>query len=370
VHLNQLQLTNFKNYYTAKFSFSPQLNFITGNNGAGKTTVLDAIHYLCLGKSYFHNSDANSIVHGEKFFRVSGDFGKEEKINITSVYQLGGKKELTKNEVMYPRMIDHVGLLAVVMITPDDQLLIDEGSEERRKFIDNTISQIDHSYLEILVAYNKVLQQRNAALKKFGETRTVDHHLLDSYNAQLAASGKAIFNFRERHFKNMIPLLEKKYEMLADNIEKVTASYNSVCRTEDLAAALKKSTAKDIATQRTNEGIHKDDFDFFLNHKSLKKFGSQGQKKSFLMAIKFAQFEIISIEKNQKPILLLDDLFDKLDKKRSQNILEVISENGFGQVFITDTNEKRIEKFISGSKKTVVHYFIENNVAIAIQQQS
>ncbi len=355
MYLNQLTLTNFKNYKSEKFAFSPALNFITGSNGAGKTNVLDAIHYLCLGKSYFHSSDLNSVMHTKNFFRLEGDFGNEEKLNITNVYQQGGKKELTKNSVAYQRIIDHVGLIPVVMITPDDQLLIDEGSEERRRFIDNTISQIDHTYLENLVAYNKVLQQRNAALKKFAENRNVDHALLESYNEQLAASGKNIFSLRQKYFSSMTPLLEKKYELLSNQKENVTAAYDSVCSKENLLAALKRSTAKDVATQRTNEGIHKDDFDFFLNGRSLKKFGSQGQKKSFLMAIKFAQFEIIAAEKNETPLLLLDDLFDKLDEQRSENILNLISSNGFGQVFITDTNEERINKFSGETNKEFEH---------------
>jgi len=362
VYLQTLLLINFRNYSKAQFSFSNELNFLTGGNGSGKTSVLDAIHYLCLGKSYFHYSDQNSVKHEENFFRLEGNFANEETHRITCAFQSGNKKELQKNGILYPRIADHVGLIPIVMITPDDQLLIDEGSDERRRFIDNTLSQIDHSYLESLIDYNRVLQQRNAALKSFYEKRKTDRSLIETFDQQLAPLGKKIFALRENHFSRMIPMLSKYYELLSDNQENVTACYNSVCRNEDLISALHNSFEKDCATQRTSEGIHRDDFDFFLNNRSLKKFGSQGQKKSFLMSIKFSQFELIREGKNRAPLLLLDDLFDKLDKSRASNILQLIAENDFGQVFITDTNDQRVRDFISESKKASVHFEIADGL--------
>ena len=364
MYLKTLSLTNFKNYPKTRFSFSKELNFLTGSNGSGKTTVLDAIHYLCLGKGYFHFSDQNSVKHAESFFRIEGDFLNEEIHRITCAFQPGNKKELQKNGIIYSRIADHVGLIPVVMITPDDQLLIDEGSEERRRFIDNTISQIDHSYLETLIDYNRVLQQRNAALKSFFEKRKIDRSLIETFDQQLGIFGKKIFSLRENYFSKMIPMMQEYYELLSNHQETIAAAYESVCRNEDLLSALTKSFEKDCAMQRTNEGIHRDDFDFFLNKKSLKKFGSQGQKKSFLMALKFAQYELIREEKNQEPLLLLDDLFDKLDESRSANVLQLISENGFGQVFITDTNEERIKKFIAETKKEFTHCFIRDGKAM------
>ncbi len=363
MYLQSLSFSNFKNYSQAQFNFCPQLNFLSGKNGAGKTNVLDAIHYLCLGKSYFHYSDQNAVKHEQNFFRVEGNFLNEETHRVSCVFQPGGKKELQRNGITYVRIVDHVGFIPVVMITPDDQLLIDEGSDERRKFIDNTISQINRPYLEALLAYNKVLQQRNAALKQFALKGKTDRALIDTFDHQLSSSGKQIFLSREKYFSMMVPLAEKFYAILSNEQEKISAVYESACRNEDLFDLLQKSFEKDCTTQRTNEGIHKDDFDFFLDTKSLKKLGSQGQKKSFLMAIKFAQYELIRKEKNQAPLLLLDDLFDKLDAVRSKNILQLLSENGFGQVFITDTNEERITHFISQTKKSSNHFLIENGNA-------
>ena len=320
--------------------------------------MLDAIHYLCLGKSYFHYSDLNCVKHEENFFRIEGNFLNEEAHRITCAFQTGGKKELRKDGILYQRIVDHVGLIPIVMVTPDDQLLIDEGSEERRRFIDNTLSQIDHPYLETLIDYNKVLQQRNAALKHFYQKGKTDRPLIETFNAQLAALGKRIFHARDNHFSKMIPMIAMYYELLSNNQETVSAAYDSICRNEDLLSRLNNSFERDCATQRTNEGIHRDDFDFFLNNRSLKKFGSQGQKKSFLMALKFAQYQLIREEKKQTPLLLLDDLFDKLDEVRSYSILNLIAENDFGQIFITDTDESRIKKFISETPKSFVHCMI------------
>lgn len=309
--------------------------------------MLDAVHYLCLGKSYFHSSDLNSVKHEEFFFRIEGNFETPENLDLVCTFQAGNKKELAKNGVTYPRLIDHVGVVPVVMITPDDQLLIDETSEERRRFIDNTISQIDHPYLETLISYNKILQQRNASLKQFALRGAVNRQLIESYDDQLIDYGTKIFSWREKYFNLMIPFIEIHYKNLSENAESVSASYISICKKENFKEALQKSFQKDIDSQRTNEGIHRDDFDFYLNERSLKKFGSQGQKKSFLMALKLSQYELIRKQREINPLLLLDDLFDKLDEARAANILSLVSANGFGQVFITDTNEMRIENFIA-----------------------
>ncbi|MEO5673409.1 MAG: DNA replication and repair protein RecF [Chitinophagales bacterium] len=387
MYLQNLSLQHFKNYSKAEFNFSKHLNFLTGMNGSGKTNALDAIHYLCLGKSYFHYSDQNTLQHETNFFRLEGKFmddlphsgildedklsfqenGKvnqaaPEELRITCAFQAGNRKELSKNGIFYQRIVDHVGLIPVVMVTPDDQLLIDEGSEERRRFIDNTLSQIDHSYLEILLAYNKILQQRNAALKQFAFKGTPDRPLIESFDVQLTAAGQKIFTARRSYLLKMIPMMGKFYELLSGGREEISATYESVCRKEDLLTALHKSFEKDCVTQRTNTGIHRDDIDFFFNGRSLKKFGSQGQKKCFLMALKFAQYELIREEKNKTPLLLLDDLFDKLDEGRSKNILKLVSENGFGQVFITDTNDARVRNFIGKTKKESRHFTVDRGI--------
>ena len=367
MYLREITLTNFKNYRSARLQFCDRINFITGANGAGKTNVLDAIHYLGLGKSYFHSSDQHSVNHDERFFRLEGKFNGSACKEIICSYQPGGKKDLQKDGVVYARIADHVGIIPIVMITPDDQLLIDEASDERRRFIDNTVSQIDHAYLEDLIEYNRILQQRNAALKQFAWKGTSDRTLIESLDIPLAERGERIHEARKKYFSDMIPLISDLYHRLSANGEAVTAEYDSVCRKVSLKKALHASYEKDVESQRTNEGIHRDDFHFFLNRRSLKKFGSQGQKKSFLLALKLSQFEVIKKEKNESPLLLLDDLFDKLDESRSARLLNLICENGFGQVFITDANVARIASSLRPSSDQTVHYKIEHGTALVME---
>jgi DNA replication and repair protein RecF len=355
VYLNDLILNHFKNYGEEKFHFSPSINFLSGENGSGKTNVLDAIHYLCLGKSYFHGNDLQAVKHGEEFFRIDGSFQNgDDALRIACTFQ-SGKKEISKNKVVYSRLTDHVGLLPVVMIAPDDHSLIDGGSEERRRFIDNTISQVEHPYLEDLVSYNKVLQQRNAALKQFTQKRTFDAALIETLDQQLASFGSRIFKYREAYLKMLIPAMERFYASICNEREKISASYDSLFYHSDFMSLLKASIEKDRVLERTTEGIHRDEFDFFLNDRSVKKFGSQGQKKSFLMALKLSQWDVIRMAKEKNPLLLLDDVFDKLDVKRAGNILELIAADDVGQVFITDANAARIKSFrFPSSKKTVL----------------
>lgn len=354
MYLKALSLTQFKNYGTASFDFSPALNFFTGANGVGKTNLLDSIHYLCLGKSYFHTGDQQAIRHEDAFFRMNGKFLHEkEEVEVKCVYA-AGKKEFSKNGITYQRLIDHVGLIPVVMIAPDDHSLINEGSDERRRFIDNTISQIDHFYLEDLVSYNKVLQQRNAALKSFAIRRTFDPALVEVLNLQLVDFGTRIFQQRASYLHKMIPLVKYYYTTICDGRETIGAVYQSVFQKGDLMAALQNSIVKDRQLERTTEGIHRDEFELMLDNQPVKKFGSQGQKKTFLMALKLAQWELIRVEKDYRPILLLDDLFDKLDEQRSGKILDLVGNNSFGQVFITDTKADRqlqpVQEKINGFK--------------------
>ncbi len=362
MYLQTLALQHFKNYSSAQFNFSKDLNFITGSNGSGKTNVLDAIHYLCLGKSYFNYSDINSVQHDHAYFRIEGIFTNTIRNELTCTFQSNNRKELQKNGVVYNRIADHVGFLPVVMITPYDQLLIDEGSEDRRRFIDNTISQIDHGYLENLISYNRVLQQRNASLKQFASTARPDRTLIDVFDERLYHFGKLISEVRDKYFSMMMPMIGKFYAMISDQSENIQASYESICKSGDLLSALHDSFQKDCATFRTNKGIHRDDFDFFMGGKSMKRFGSQGQKKSFLMALKFSQHELICSEKNKIPLLLIDDLFDKLDAIRAENILSIISKAEFGQVFITDTNENKILKFTVETQRYYHHFSIDHGI--------
>ncbi|MEO6166746.1 MAG: DNA replication and repair protein RecF [Chitinophagales bacterium] len=352
MYLKAISLIQFKNYGSAQFEFSPSLNFFTGQNGAGKTNLLDGIHYLCLGKSYFHTSDQQGIQHQAAFFRMEGKFLQEpEEIQVNCVYAGGGRKELSKNGVIYQRLTDHVGNIPVVMIAPDDHSLINEGSDERRRFIDNTISQIDHPYLEDLVGYNKVLQQRNAALKGFAMRRIFDAGLIEAFNQQLVTFGEKIFQKRRFYLQKMAPLIKSFYAMICEEKESITTEYQSVLQQRDFMGALQASLEKDRQLERTTEGIHRDEFEFCLDQQPIKRFGSQGQKKTFLMSLKLAQWELIKSEKSKTPILLLDDLFDKLDENRSKKILDLVAADSFGQVFITDTSVSRLVKPLASIKK-------------------
>ncbi|MBA2423141.1 MAG: DNA replication and repair protein RecF [Chitinophagales bacterium] len=365
MYLKAIALTQFKNYTGGTFEFSPSLNFLTGENGSGKTNVLDAIHYLALGKSYFHAVDQLAIQHGTNFFRVAGSFCKgSEDIKLACVYQSAGKKELAINGTVYLKLMDHVGLIPVVIIAPDDHSIIDEGSEERRRFIDNTISQIDHQYLENLVSYNKVLQQRNAALKQFAYRKTFDSTLIDSLNIPLISYGKMIFEKRTYFLKAMVPLIIKYYSIISGRKETVTAVYHSIFQRKDFLEALTASLEKDLQLERTTEGTHRDEFDFSMNDVPVKKFGSQGQKKCFLLALKLAQRELIANENNVTPIVLLDDLLDKLDEKRALRILELVSAADFGQVFITGTKTSLIKDFIATAENDLRCYSINAGMVL------
>ncbi|MBA3647714.1 MAG: DNA replication and repair protein RecF [Chitinophagales bacterium] len=365
MYLTGLSLQNFKNYHATYFEFSPELNFFTGENGAGKTNVLDAIHYLCLGKSYFHGNDYQAIRHGESYHRVHGNFlSDNENFDIACVYQTGSKKELQKNNIAYSRMADHVGLIPVVMVTPDDHYLIDEGSEERRRFMDYTLSQTDHNYLENLVNYNRVLQQRNALLKQCGSRTFPDPSLIETFNDQLITFGEKIFKVRESFHKKIKPLIEKYYSIISGQSEEIFSKYISVFHLENFRSALIRSAEKDRMLQRTTEGVHRDDFEFYMDEKLIKKFASQGQKKSFLMALKIAQFELLKKETNKTPILLLDDLFDKLDEQRTNNILDLLKGERFKQVFVTDTNFSRVQEYISITKKQFKVFELQKSVRI------
>lgn len=355
-----MSLTQFKNYGSARLDFSPFLNHFTGRNGTGKTNLLDSIHYLCLGKSYFHVGDQQAIRQPESFFRIEGKFIQDTlELQVNCMYA-GGRKEVSKNGVTYQRLTEHVGTIPVVMIAPDDHSLINEGSDERRRFIDNTISQIDHQYLDNLVAYNKVLQQRNAALKSFALRRSFDAALLDALNLQLSGFGKKIFDWRARYLQKMIPLVKKYYALICAAKETIHAEYQSVFHRCDLLQALNESIDKDRQLERTTEGIHRDEFEFFLADQPVKKFGSQGQKKTFLMSLKLAQWELIKAETGKIPVLLLDDLFDKLDAERAGSLLQLIADGYFGQVFITDTKTERIHHPLPEVNRNYKYFIVEN----------
>ena len=352
MYLEKIVLTQFKNYASQSLTLSKRLNCFVGLNGVGKTNLLDAIYYLCLCKSHFLASDLDVVLRGSDFTRLEGHFMKNMvREKIVAKVQPRKKKTIERNDVAYAALSEHIGFLPVVMFAPDDTLLAKEGSEERRRFIDNVLSQIDNQYLTNLIFYNKILEQRNALLKKSGfegkngqNTEGVDLDLLKIYDNQMLAPAAFIFEKRKEFTEHFSPIFNEIYRKIADAKEQVLVTYNSQLLTDNLQNLLVKNREKDFILHRTTTGIHKDDWTFEIDEKPLKRFGSQGQLKSFVLALKLAQYEILRGIKNETPILLLDDIFDKLDANRVENLLQLIVNQSFGQIFITDTHLERMQE--------------------------
>jgi len=343
--VKELTVIQFKNYEEASLTFAPGVNAFTGDNGAGKTNLLDALHYLSLCKSYFNPIDSQQIRQGADFFVVQGVFEKEGQDDLLACsLKRNQKKQFKRNKKDYQRLADHIGAYPLVMISPNDALIISEGSEERRKFIDNVISQTDNQYLDDLIRYNKYLQSRNTLLKQQAQTRTYDDVLLSIYDEQLCEVGEKIYQKRKAFIAPFIAIFNKHYQYLTGNHETVGLSYESPVSQGSFKELLAAALPKDRILERTTVGIHKDDLSFSIHDLSLKKFGSQGQQKSFLIALKLAQYSFLCMEKGFKPLLLLDDIFDKLDDKRTRKLMQMVSEDDFGQIFITDTSAKRMRQ--------------------------
>ncbi|GAA4238940.1 DNA replication and repair protein RecF [Postechiella marina] len=345
--LKSLSLLNYKNFDSKSFVFNDKINCIVGNNGIGKTNVLDAIYHLSFGKSYFNPVATQNIRHNEDFFVVNGDYTKNEKNEKVIVsLKRGQKKVIKRNGKAYDKFSEHIGFLPLVIISPADRDLIIEGSTTRRKFIDSVISQSDQNYLSDLIKYNKVLAQRNALLKYFALNHTFNADTIDVYNTQLTDYGSKIFKKRDTFLKAFIPIFKSRYEAISNGNEVVELVYDSHLFENDLNLLLKANINKDRALHYTSVGIHKDDLSFNIENHPIKKFGSQGQQKSFLIALKLAQFDFIKAQSGVNPILLLDDIFDKLDENRVGQIIKLVDDENFGQLFISDTHAERTENVI------------------------
>ena len=342
--LQKLSLINFKNYSEAELNLSAAVNAFTGNNGAGKTNLLDAIHYLSLCKSYFNPIDGQQIKHNHDFFMIQGVFDKDGKEEVIACgLKRGQKKQFKRNKKDYQRLADHIGLFPLVMISPNDISIIIEGSEERRRFIDNVISQTDPEYLDELITYNRSLQNRNALLRQIAVSGKYDPELLEIYDEQLILSGNKIFSKRRTFMELFTEIFNNHYRYLSEEAESVEMLYDSPLLRADFGDSIKQALERDRALERTTVGIHKDDLIFTIGGMPLKKFGSQGQQKSFLIALKLAQYTFLQQQKGFKPLLLLDDIFDKLDESRTRKLMKMVSDEDFGQIFITDTSRTRIE---------------------------
>lgn len=342
--LQKLSVINFKNYSEAELHFSPTVNAFTGNNGAGKTNLLDAIHYLSLCKSYFNPIDTQQIKQGQDLFMIQGTFNKENAHEVIyCAFKRNQKKKFKRNKKEYLRLADHIGLFPLVMISPNDISLIIEGSEERRKFIDNVISQTDSSYLDELIIYNRNLMNRNALLRQIAVSGKYDPALMDIYDEQLILSGNRIFEKRKAFMLEFTKIFNKHYKFLSGDAELVELVYDSPLLQEEFSKLLSRNLERDRILERTTSGIHKDELSFTIHGMPLKKFGSQGQQKSFLISLKLAQYTFLYQQKGFEPLLLLDDIFDKLDNERTTKLMKMVSDKDFGQIFITDTSRKRIE---------------------------
>jgi DNA replication and repair protein RecF len=344
MHLQELTLINFRNYAEAKLKFNNEVIVFAGPNGSGKTNLLDAVHYLSFCKSFLNPVDSQNIKGAEPFFVIQGTFEHEDRSD--SIYcglKRNFKKQFKRNGKEYERLSEHIGLFPLVVISPADIGLIHDGSEERRRFIDSVISQYDKPYLDNLIKYTKLIQQRNASLRH-GQA---SDDLLDIWDEQLPVYAIPVFEARKLFFERIAPLIDSYYSYISADKERAEIRYESQLHDEDFHALLKRSREKDRIMHYSTSGIHKDDLGMLLNGMPLRKFASQGQQKSFLIALKLAQFDVIRDEKGLKPLLLLDDIFEKLDQQRITALMTLVNKHHFGQLFITDTHPERVAEILN-----------------------
>ena len=353
MYLKKISLFNYKNFAEANFEFDSKINCFVGKNGIGKTNVLDAIYHLSYGKSYFNPLAVQNIKHGEEFFVIDAELEKENRSEqIVCSLKKGQKKILKRNGKVYDKFSDHIGFVPLVIISPADRDLIIEGSETRRKFMDSVISQLDSHYLQQLIQYQKVLSQRNALLKYFALNQVFEKDTLSIYNEQLNGFAQSLFEKRKSFIQEFIPIFNKRHQAITDSQETVQLVYESHLFENDLGILLQENINKDRALQYTSVGIHKDDLSFEIDSYPIKKFGSQGQQKSFLIALKLAQFEFLKKQSGVKPLLLFDDIFDKLDESRVAKIVEMVNSDTFGQLFISDTHSERTETIVKSTHQS------------------
>ncbi|MFN6358062.1 MAG: DNA replication/repair protein RecF [Bacteroidota bacterium] len=363
MHLSALNIAQFKNYATARVICTPGINCFVGKNGSGKTNLLDAIYYLSFTKSYFNAQDQFNIKHDEPWLRIEGNYKRNEMEEQVSLFvQRGERKVLKVNNNEPKKFSDHIGHLPLVMITPNDIMLIQESSEERRKFLDGMISQTDKVYLSNLLMYNRVLEHRNRQLKNYQEGQSFDPVLFETYNEQLCNAGKLIYETRKAFLDKFIHVFRVFYQDMASTDEWVNIVYESDINHEPFDLLIKRSEHSDMMAGRTTKGIHKDDIGFFIGDYALKKFGSQGQQKSFIIALKLAQYNYLKQLTGVKPLLLLDDIFEKLDAYRLERLLMMIAEDTFGQIFVSDTHLERLQQVFSSIPAHVKYFNIDNGI--------
>lgn len=363
MYLHALDLHDFKSYASGAWSFSPSINSLVGVNGVGKTNLLDAIHHLCMGKSAFNKIDQQNIRHGSPFYRIRGSFASQEgrNTNILCAYEGGKKKKTLKlGDKAYERISDHLGFMPIVLMAPSDTDLVREGSDIRRRYFDSMLGQLHKPYLQQLIRYQAALKQRNALLKQFSETNFYDADLLQPYDSLLIQLGMQIAQQREEALQAFIPIFQQHYQALSQQQEEVSLSYQSDALHEDFDTIFKDARDKDLHLKYSTKGIHRDDYTFSIGGYPLKKFGSQGQQKTFVVALKLAQFDFMAEACGRKPLLLMDDIFDKLDEHRMGKLLELLANGHFGQVFLTDARPERTKSLIEPLQTEVKVFQIGN----------
>ena len=353
VFLTKISIINYKNIPDKEYELDPKINCFVGNNGVGKTNILDAIYHLSMGKSYFNVKNDQLIKNGNDYMLIDGVFKLNDKNEgIVCSLKIGEKKVLKRNGKAYKKFSNHIGLIPVVIISPYDNDLINDGSSERRKFIDSIISQNDKEYLTNLIAYTRLIQNRNKLLKQYNKSVDFDLDTIRVYDDLIFKLSDPIFKVREKFIKDFTPLVLEKYKQISDDKEKISINYKSDLINNNIKNLIRDSFQKDVILQYTSTGLHKDDFIFNLDDNRIKKFGSQGQQKSFLIALKLAQFDYLKNKTGNSPILIMDDIFDKLDLLRVKRIVEMVNSTNFGQLFLSDTDKERIDKVLSGLNLT------------------
>ncbi len=352
MHLQHLHVLNYKNIAHSELSFTDGINCFVGPNGAGKTNLLDVIYYLSFCKSYFNAVESHNISHDEDFFVIQGRFNRLDKSEqIYVALKRNQKKVFKRNKKEYAKLSDHIGLLPLVMISPSDERLIVEGSDQRRKYMDSVISQYNKSFLELLIRYNRALNQRNTLLKSENKSSVALISQLEVWDEQLAVMGVKIFEQRTSFMDQLVPVFKNLYQYITDGNEEVDIVYRSHFQRGDLLSLLRESRQRDLALGYTTRGIHKDDLELMFRAQPVKREGSQGQKKSFLIALKLAQYEFLTRFNGFGPLLLLDDVFDKLDADRGDRLIKLVGEERFRQIFITDTQKERLSRIVDKTGK-------------------
>ena len=353
MRLERLNIVNYRNIKTAEIELTGGINCFVGENGAGKTNVLDSIYYLSFCKSYTGLQDSLNICHDEPFFVIQGSYvkgggGREE---IYCGFKRGSKKQFKRNKKEYTKLAEHIGLLPLVIVSPRDEDLISDSPETRRRYVDSVISQCDPAYLDTLMSYNRLLIQRNALLKQMDESGSQDFTLMDILDRQIGAMGGQIAEKRRVFVTWLRPAIETYYAKLSSEREEVDVTYVTGLDRYELYQGLVDSRRRDLALGYTSRGVHKDDIEFSMGGHPMKRVGSQGQRKSFVIALKLAQYQYLTEQKGERPLLLLDDMFDKLDGRRGENLVNLVASDSFDQIFITDTAIERLQSVLSKTSK-------------------